>query len=165
MATTDNLQVLPSPNREFGLQVLRHVRADGTPVYTIGIWEEGDLRCICHAQPITTALVVLGREFGGRHNGANAPDYPRRSEITELVSRLGHHGRDLENGRRLAGTSFDPHPVPPQATNHAAITTHMISADPGRACDTPSCAHCGSLTKRNGSCYMCGNCGSTTGCS
>jgi hypothetical protein len=90
MATTDNLQLLPSaPNREFGLQVLRHIRADGTPVYTIGIWEEGVLRCISHAHPIATALVALSREFeGSGHNGANAPEYPRWSEIAELVSRL-----------------------------------------------------------------------------
>jgi len=74
MATTDNLQVLPSPNREFGLQVLRHIRADETPVYTIGIWEEGVLRCISHAHPIATALVALSREFEG--SGANAPNIP-----------------------------------------------------------------------------------------
>ena len=87
MATTDNLQLLPSaPNREFGLQVLRHIRADGTPVYTIGIWKEGVLRSICHAQPIATALVALSREFEG--SGAKAPEYPRWSEIAELVSRL-----------------------------------------------------------------------------
>ena len=90
MATTDNLQLLPSaPNREFGLQVLRHIRADGTPVYTIGIWEEGALRCISHAHPIATALVALSREFeGSGHNGANAPEYPRWPEIAGLVSRL-----------------------------------------------------------------------------
>ena len=57
------------------------------------------------------------------------------------------------------------HPLPSQATNHSAITTPMISAEPAQASDTPSCPHCGSLTKRNGSCYICANCGSTTGCS
>jgi ribonucleoside-diphosphate reductase alpha chain len=31
--------------------------------------------------------------------------------------------------------------------------------------DAPSCRHCGSITKRNGSCYVCINCGSTSGCS
>ncbi len=153
MATTDNLQVLPSPNREFGLHVLRHRRADGTPVYTIGIWEEGVLRCICHAHPIATALVALSREFEhSAHDGANAPEYRRWSEIAELVSRLMPTGRVLS------------HPLPSRATNHAGVTAPMISADPAQA-STPSCAHCGFLTKRNGSCYICANCGSTTGCS
>jgi len=30
--------------------------------------------------------------------------------------------------------------------------------------DAPLCAHCGGLTKRNGSCFLCVNCGSSTGC-
>jgi hypothetical protein len=128
MATTDNLQVLASPNREFGFQVLRHLRADGTPVYTIGIWEESVLRCICHAHPIATALLALRREF----------------EVAGVVR---------------------SHRFPLRATDHMATTTHMISVEPAQASDTPSCLHCGSLTNRNGSCYICANCGSTTGCS
>jgi ribonucleoside-diphosphate reductase alpha chain len=31
--------------------------------------------------------------------------------------------------------------------------------------DAPSCKHCGSITTRNGSCYICTNCGSSSGCS
>jgi ribonucleoside-diphosphate reductase alpha chain len=31
--------------------------------------------------------------------------------------------------------------------------------------DAPSCADCGSITVRSGSCYKCLNCGATTGCS
>ena len=31
--------------------------------------------------------------------------------------------------------------------------------------DAPSCAECGGMMTRNGSCYKCGNCGSTSGCS
>ena len=31
--------------------------------------------------------------------------------------------------------------------------------------DSPSCAECGSIMVRNGSCYKCLNCGSTSGCS
>jgi ribonucleoside-diphosphate reductase alpha chain len=31
--------------------------------------------------------------------------------------------------------------------------------------DAPSCADCGSIMVRNGSCYKCLNCGSTSGCS
>ena len=31
--------------------------------------------------------------------------------------------------------------------------------------DAPACHYCGSLMTRNGSCYRCGNCGSTSGCS
>jgi ribonucleoside-diphosphate reductase alpha chain len=31
--------------------------------------------------------------------------------------------------------------------------------------DSPLCAECGSIMTRNGSCYKCGNCGGTSGCS
>jgi ribonucleoside-diphosphate reductase alpha chain len=31
--------------------------------------------------------------------------------------------------------------------------------------DAPLCAECGSMMTRNGSCYKCGNCGGTSGCS
>jgi len=31
--------------------------------------------------------------------------------------------------------------------------------------DAPPCHYCGSIMTRNGSCYRCMNCGSTSGCS
>jgi ribonucleoside-diphosphate reductase alpha chain len=31
--------------------------------------------------------------------------------------------------------------------------------------DAPSCSDCGAIMVRNGSCYRCMNCGSTSGCS
>jgi ribonucleoside-diphosphate reductase alpha chain len=36
---------------------------------------------------------------------------------------------------------------------------------PPVATDAPSCSECGGLMTRNGSCYKCENCGSTSGCS
>jgi ribonucleoside-diphosphate reductase alpha chain len=57
--------------------------------------------------------------------------------------------------------------------NGAAATRAMLgSFGIGRAqvtftsqADAPSCADCGSIMVRNGSCYKCLNCGSTSGCS
>jgi ribonucleoside-diphosphate reductase alpha chain len=31
--------------------------------------------------------------------------------------------------------------------------------------DAPSCDNCGSITVRNGNCYLCYNCGNSMGCS
>jgi len=45
-------------------------------------------------------------------------------------------------------------PSPQQELPFAAITA-----------DAPLCAECGSIMTRNGSCYKCGNCGGTSGCS
>jgi ribonucleoside-diphosphate reductase alpha chain len=36
---------------------------------------------------------------------------------------------------------------------------------PTQASDAPVCAECGTIMTRNGSCYKCGNCGGTSGCS
>ena len=55
-------------------------------------------------------------------------------------------------------------------TNDQRLTTRTVHAadalsgliDLG---DAPSCSFCGSIMTRNGSCYRCGSCGSTSGCS
>ena len=40
------------------------------------------------------------------------------------------------------------------------------AAGPGRSsCDAPLCYNCGNTMQRAGSCYVCGSCGSTSGCS
>jgi ribonucleoside-diphosphate reductase alpha chain len=43
-------------------------------------------------------------------------------------------------------------------------TTAQLSSAPVEINDGPPCKSCGSLTRRNGSCFACTNCGSTTGC-
>ncbi len=45
-----------------------------------------------------------------------------------------------------------------KAREQAAASSAFMS-------DAPSCADCGSIMTRNGSCYKCENCGSTSGCS
>jgi ribonucleoside-diphosphate reductase alpha chain len=52
-------------------------------------------------------------------------------------------------------------PVPAAGSHHAADALAGI-IDLG---DAPTCSFCGSIMTRNGSCYRCGSCGSTSGCS
>jgi ribonucleoside-diphosphate reductase alpha chain len=63
---------------------------------------------------------------------------------------------------------------PEYAITEAGETTTLrpTEADPQEklpfapaATDAPLCAECGSIMTRNGSCYKCGNCGGTSGCS
>jgi len=58
--------------------------------------------------------------------------------------------------------------------NNAPIASNLISENESSKLqnlsflpqeDSPPCSICGSITVRNGSCYKCPNCGSTTGCS
>lgn len=51
--------------------------------------------------------------------------------------------------------------VQPQAVNMDAATKKLM----GTSADAPACRNCGNITLRNGTCYMCPNCGTTTGCS
>jgi ribonucleoside-diphosphate reductase alpha chain len=52
-------------------------------------------------------------------------------------------------------------PSPAAGSHHAADALAGI-IDLG---DAPTCSFCGSIMTRNGSCYRCGSCGSTSGCS
>lgn len=53
-----------------------------------------------------------------------------------------------------------PKPVSVSAKNSSDIKKMM-----GTSADAPVCRNCGNITLRNGTCYMCPNCGTTTGCS
>lgn len=53
-----------------------------------------------------------------------------------------------------------PKPVTAALQNTADIKKMM-----GTSADAPACRNCGNITLRNGTCYMCPNCGTTTGCS
>lgn len=43
--------------------------------------------------------------------------------------------------------------------------TRSDSDHPNLSLDAPPCSNCGSITRRNGSCYLCDTCGTTSGCS
>jgi ribonucleoside-diphosphate reductase alpha chain len=45
-----------------------------------------------------------------------------------------------------------------------AATSHSAQASTGQN-DAPPCQYCGNIMVRNGACYRCANCGSTSGCS
>jgi ribonucleoside-diphosphate reductase alpha chain len=51
------------------------------------------------------------------------------------------------------------------ATPSAAARTSGTDATHTRETDAPPCPNCGEITVRNGACYKCNNCGTTTGCS
>ena len=66
---------------------------------------------------------------------------------------------------RFLGKSSLPasmqHALPPSFMGTAASP---VMKEPVESSDAPLCRHCGSLTKRNGSCFSCVNCGESTGC-
>ena len=53
----------------------------------------------------------------------------------------------------------------PKAVATAAQNSADLKKLMGTSADAPVCRNCGNITLRNGTCYMCPNCGTTTGCS
>ena len=72
------------------------------------------------------------------------------------------------------GQDAHPAPAPKALSAKSAITVEASFESPSAKhahtifttqADAPSCADCGSIMVRNGSCYKCLNCGGTSGCS
>jgi ribonucleoside-diphosphate reductase alpha chain len=63
------------------------------------------------------------------------------------------------SGGHTNGHTTDARPIKPIDLGGGTKVAFSVSAD------SPSCADCGSIMVRNGSCYKCLNCGSTSGCS
>ena len=68
---------------------------------------------------------------------------------------------DINGSTEVSGGVCASSPVPAAGSHHAADALAGI-IDLG---DAPICSFCGSIMTRNGSCYRCGSCGSTSGCS
>jgi ribonucleoside-diphosphate reductase alpha chain len=86
------------------------------------------------------------------------PDVPYAKSIMDYIFRwLGGKFLGAEYSAGEAGESPKlraTEPDPQQALPFPVV-----------AADAPSCSECGGLMTRNGSCYKCENCGSTSGCS
>jgi ribonucleoside-diphosphate reductase alpha chain len=71
-------------------------------------------------------------------------------------------------GVQSSETSLKPHSGPVVASgiqvDRAPDAGAPIAAMRAQT-DAPPCHYCGSIMVRNGSCYRCANCGSTSGCS
>jgi len=149
--TSNNTAALASGNREFDLHlhVLEHGCEGGTPRYTIGVWEHttqgAAIRAICHIRPLPDALLAIKGELA---NGARQESVA----ITTKHAALPTHSCAISGGSPASKLS----PLSPVAL------TPVVFAE---GSDTPTCRQCGCLTRRNGSCFICENCGASTGCS
>jgi ribonucleoside-diphosphate reductase alpha chain len=86
-------------------------------------------------------------------SASSASDAAPREELTVLATNGHANGHDA-NGKSGGGGGG-----PITMSLGATKVSFQTQAD------APSCAECGSIMVRNGSCYKCLNCGSTSGCS
>jgi len=83
---------------------------------------------------------------------------PYAKSIMDYIFRwLGAKFLGPEYATGEAGESPNLRPTEPEAQQALPFTAAVA--------DAPLCAECGSIMTRNGSCYKCGNCGGTSGCS
>ena len=77
-----------------------------------------------------------------------------------------HNGNGKANGKTIAAraTHLENVGIAPQTgpSSSSAMTSSQFSEF---QLDAPSCDNCGSITVRNGNCYLCHNCGNSLGCS
>lgn len=90
------------------------------------------------------------RYYGGEHSGLKERLEKTRESSPDVA--------DVQEGISKDAHSMAP-PEPPAAHANGKPPTSKV------AYGGPPCARCGGLTQRNGSCYLCPSCGTTTGCS
>jgi ribonucleoside-diphosphate reductase alpha chain len=92
------------------------------------------------------------------------PDSPSllpEAEPEEGQLPLSHHGQDGE----VDSTAPKPSAQEPQPGDSGLYHAADAMRDMYELGDAPSCSVCGAIMVRNGSCYRCMECGSTSGCS
>jgi len=105
------------------------------------------------------------------------PEIPYAKSITDYIFRwlaskfLSQESQQamgvqtVDNGKRTEAAA-QPHTSSLPATPPAAAAPVSAQSQTFRGqADAPSCHYCGSIMTRNGACYRCANCGSTSGCS
>ena len=111
---------------------------------------------------VDTALAEKGAAVG-------SAGYPASSANTPGVgAAVPAAAPGVGAGSDLAVIAANGHAAPAKASNGSGTVTLSLGAANVAFKiqeDAPSCAECGSIMVRNGSCYKCLNCGSTSGCS
>jgi ribonucleoside-diphosphate reductase alpha chain len=106
---------------------------------------------------------LLAYEYLDRDDLVHVPDPSRKQQEPEALPQELSQVRVTAPQTQQAAkpkNSLAPAPVAMAAQNSADIKKLM-----GTSADAPACRNCGNITMRNGTCYMCPNCGTTTGCS
>ena len=105
----------------------------------------------------------------------NAPDVLAVQEVEKLEVLAGGYGigRGIHLGDTVLGTkgrvAFEAPAAVTLITAHRELEKLVLSAQQMRVfstqSDAPPCHECGAIMVRNAACYVCINCGATSGCS
>ena len=98
------------------------------------------------------------------------PEIPYAKSITDYIFRYLASKFLSADQQQEVGVQAGESSLKPQFSGPVAVPVSMTGPrkEPvafRSQADAPSCHYCGSIMTRNGSCYRCANCGSTSGCS
>jgi len=94
------------------------------------------------------------------------PEIPIAKSITDYIFRwLASKFLSTEEKQEVGVVLREPAPESAAARTTTSAETGGARVTFINSTDAPSCHDCGSIMVRNGSCYKCTNCGSTSGCS
>jgi ribonucleoside-diphosphate reductase alpha chain len=99
-----------------------------------------------------------------------AYEYLDRSDLVHVQDPERAHSPEEHTAQQELSQVRVTAPSPQKSLAPAKpVVAAKVSADVkkmmGTSADAPACRNCGNITLRNGTCYMCPNCGTTTGCS
>lgn len=105
---------------------------------------------------------LLAYEYLDRSDLVHVPDPNKLNHEEETQARELSQVRVTapQPAQKPTVSNIVPTPVNAASQNAADVKKLM-----GTSADAPACRNCGNITMRNGTCYMCPNCGTTTGCS
>jgi ribonucleoside-diphosphate reductase alpha chain len=98
------------------------------------------------------------------------PEIPYAKSLTDYIFRwLASKFLSAEQKETVGVQTVEKTDAPAAASTPGAAAVPVKTASAGTTfrsqADAPSCHYCGSIMTRNGACYRCANCGSTSGCS
>ncbi len=108
---------------------------------------------------------LLAYEYLDRDDLVHVLDPEKLSRQEEVEAQKQH---ELSQVRITAPQNAAPKPktaIVPTPVGAASLNSAEVKKLMGTSADAPACRNCGNITLRNGTCYMCPNCGTTTGCS
>jgi ribonucleoside-diphosphate reductase alpha chain len=109
---------------------------------------------------------LLAYEYLDRDDLIHVPDPNRVSHLQEVeamqqeLSQVRVTAPQNAPAAKPKVSAIAPVPVAANVQSNLELKKLM-----GTSADAPACRNCGNITLRNGTCYMCPNCGTTTGCS
>ncbi len=111
---------------------------------------------------------LLAYEYLDRDDLVHVQD-PNRKPHQEEVEALAQELSQVRVTAPQTTPASQPAQKPKSSLAPAAVgisaNTSELKKLMGTSADAPACRSCGNITMRNGTCYMCPNCGTTTGCS